>query len=67
MLLHGRHRIIYAVDTPIRRPPSVPAKQKSETVALGVRVVRHGCSVTFQVAEVMVPRNLFAHVLVLIA
>jgi hypothetical protein len=36
-------------------------------VELGAKVVRHGRSVTFQMAEVMVPRELFQQILAAIA
>jgi len=36
-------------------------------VKVGARIVRHGRSVTFQMAEVMVPRDLFQKILGAIA
>ena len=36
-------------------------------VKLGARIVRHGRSITFQMAEVMVPRDLFQAILAAIA
>jgi hypothetical protein len=35
----------------------------SELVKIGARIVRHGCSITFQMAEVMVSRGLFRQIL----
>ncbi len=32
----------------------------------GAKVVRHGCYITFQLAEVAIPRSLFANILGLI-
>ena len=40
---------------------------RDRLVKIGARIVRHGRSVTFQVAEVMVPRGLFEKVLSVIA
>ncbi len=39
---------------------------REKLVKIGAKVVRHGRSVTFQLAEVAVPRRLFAQVLQLI-
>ncbi len=36
---------------------------REKLVKIGAKVVRHGRSVTFQLAEVAVPRRLFAQVL----
>ena len=36
-------------------------------VKIGVRIVRHGRSITFQMAEVMVPRDPFPRILAAIA
>jgi hypothetical protein len=40
---------------------------KEKLVKIGARIVTHGCYVTFQLAEVAVPRGLFAEILRLIA
>ena len=40
---------------------------KEKLIKIGAKVVSHGCYVAFQIAEVAVPRNLFAHILQLIA
>ncbi len=32
-------------------------------VKIGAKLVRHGCDVTFQLAEIAVPRNLFREIL----
>jgi len=36
-------------------------------VRIGAKIVRHGRSITFQMAEVMVPRDLFQTILAAIA
>jgi len=36
-------------------------------VKIGAKIVRHGRSVTFQMAEIMVPRELFQQILAAIA
>jgi hypothetical protein len=40
---------------------------RERLVKIGARIVRHGRSVIFQMAEVMVPRGLFAQILAAIA
>ena len=40
---------------------------KEKLIKIGARIVSHGRYVTFQLAEVAVPRNLFAEILRLIA
>ena len=40
---------------------------KEKLIKIGAKVVSHGCYVAFQMAEVAIPRNLFADVLRLIA
>jgi hypothetical protein len=40
---------------------------RDRLVKIGARIVRHGRSITFQMAEVMVPRTLFQQVLDAIA
>jgi hypothetical protein len=40
---------------------------RDRMVKIGARIVRHGRSVTFQMAEVMVPRALFGQILDAIA
>jgi hypothetical protein len=40
---------------------------RERLVKLGARIVRHGRSITFQMAEVMVPRDLFQAILAAIA
>jgi hypothetical protein len=42
---------------------SLPAK----VIKIGAKVVRHGRYVTFQMAEIAVPRQMFADILMLIA
>jgi hypothetical protein len=39
---------------------------RKKLVKIGSKVVRHGCYVTFQLAEVAVPRDLFQKILGLI-
>ena len=39
---------------------------RERLVKIGAKVVRHGCYVTFRLAEVAVPRNLFREILRLI-
>lgn len=39
---------------------------REKLVKIGAKVVRHGCYLTFQLAEVAVPRGLFARILALI-
>jgi hypothetical protein len=39
---------------------------REKLVKIGAKVVRHGCYVIFQLAEVAVPRNLFQKILALI-
>ena len=43
----------------------IPVKEK--LIKIGAKVVSHGRYVTFQLAEVAVPRRLFAEILSLIA
>ena len=43
------------------------ADVKEKLIKIGAKVVSHGRYVAFQMAEVAIPRNLFAHVLRLIA
>ena len=40
---------------------------RERLVKIGARIVRHGRSMIFQMAEVMVPRGLFAQILAAIA
>ena len=40
---------------------------RDRLVKIGAKIVRHGRSITFQMAEVMVPRALFQHILAAIA
>jgi len=40
---------------------------KEKLIKIGAKVVRHGCYVSFQMAEVAIPRNLFADILRMIA
>jgi hypothetical protein len=40
---------------------------REKLVKIGARIVRHGRSITFQLAEVMVPRGLFQKILAAIA
>jgi hypothetical protein len=40
---------------------------REKLIKIGAKIVSHGCSVTFQMAEVAVPRQLFADILRLIA
>ena len=40
---------------------------RDRLVQIGARIVRHGRSVTFQMAEVMVPRALFGQILAAIS
>ena len=40
---------------------------RDRLVKIGAKIVRHGCSITFPMAEVMVTRGLFQHVLDVIA
>jgi hypothetical protein len=40
---------------------------RNRLVKIGARIVRHGRSVIFQMAEVMVPRRLFQQILAAIA
>jgi hypothetical protein len=40
---------------------------RERLVKIGARIVRHGRSITFQMAEVMVPRGLFEKILSAIA
>jgi Transposase DDE domain group 1 len=40
---------------------------KEKLIKIGAKVVSHGCYVAFQLAEVAIPRNLFADILRLIA
>ena len=40
---------------------------RDRLVQIGAKIVRHGCSITFPMAEVMVTRGLFQHVLDVIA
>ncbi len=39
---------------------------QNRLIKIGAKVVRHGCYVTFQFAEVAMPRDLFAEILRLI-
>ena len=36
---------------------------REKLVKSGAKLVRHGCDVTFQLAEIAVPRNLFREIL----
>ena len=40
---------------------------REKLIKIGAKVVRHGRYVTFQMAEVAVPRQMFANILLLIA
>ena len=40
---------------------------REKLIKIGAKVVSHGCYVAFQMAEVAIPRNLFAEILRLIA
>jgi hypothetical protein len=40
---------------------------RDKLVKIGAKIVRHGRSITFQLAEVMVPRDLFGKILAAIA
>jgi hypothetical protein len=40
---------------------------KEKLIKIGAKVVRHGRYVAFQMAEVAIPRNLFANILQMIA
>jgi hypothetical protein len=40
---------------------------REKLIKIGAKVVRHGRYITFQLAEVAVPRRLFANILSLIA
>lgn len=40
---------------------------KQKLIKIGAKVVSHGCYVAFQMAEVAIPRKLFADILSLIA
>jgi hypothetical protein len=40
---------------------------REKLIKIGARVIRHGRYVTFQLAEVAVPRKMFANILLLIA
>jgi hypothetical protein len=48
-------------------PPAIvqwsPSTLRDRLVKIGAKIVRHGRSVTFQMAEVTVPRNLFKKIL----
>ena len=43
-----------------------PASLREKLVKIGAKVVRHGRYITFQMAEVAIPRPLFAEILRLI-
>ena len=43
------------------------ASLRDRLVKIGAKIVRHGRSITFQMAEVMVPRGLFEKILSTIA
>jgi hypothetical protein len=36
---------------------------REELIKMGAKIVRHGCYVTFQMAEVAIPRDLFADIM----
>ena len=40
---------------------------REKLIKMGAKVVSHGCYITFQMAEVAVPRQMFAEILSLIA
>ena len=44
-----------------------PSSLREKLIKIGAKVVRHGRYVTFQMAEVAVPRQMFAEILSLIA
>ena len=48
--------------TPTRTP-----RMREKLIKIGAKVVHHGRYVTFQLAEVAVPRQMFADILALIA
>jgi hypothetical protein len=48
---------------PLRRPDCL----REKLVKIGAKIVRHECYVTFQLAEIAVPRQMFAGILSLIA
>ncbi len=39
---------------------------REKLIKIGAKVARHGCYITFQLAEVAIPRSLFANILRLI-
>ncbi len=42
------------------------ATLREKLIKIGAKIVRHGCYITFQLAEVAIPRALFAKILCLI-
>jgi hypothetical protein len=58
-----------APESPARRPVSACRViiKSSQEPKIGAKVVRHGRYVTFQMAEVAVPQQMFADILSLIA
>jgi hypothetical protein len=55
------------IDAVGGRPHHQGASLREKLIKIGAKVVSHGRYVTFQLAEVAVPRRLFAEILSLIA
>jgi hypothetical protein len=65
-------RIKYAIRLPANRILQerighLLTTLKEKLIKIGAKVVRHGRYVAFQMAEVAIPRNLFANILQMIA
>ena len=68
------HALAYNLGN-VLRTLALPAKVaqwsmttlRDRLVKIGARIVRHGRSITFQMAEVMIPRSLFQQILAAIA
>ena len=40
-----------------------PTSLREKLIKIGAKIIRHGCYVTFQMAEVAIPRDLFADIM----
>jgi len=56
-----------SLKMPPRRYPCTKATLKGKLIKIGAKGVSHGRYVAFQMAEVAIPRNLFADILRMIA
>lgn len=66
-LAHNLGNFIRTLAMPKTAQPWSLTSQREKLIKIGAKVVSHGRYVTFQLAEVAVPRQMFADILALIA